>query len=324
MARNIENPKRGHLALKSSVLAPTSTSYFGQHMVLNHLNSHYRRISSAKAAVDTSAPRSMKKHIRVQDQKKRQYLKDSQGALTPGRRSKSASLENLSSRGMSPFGTSRPQSSQGLNSIPLRQSIDHSTPAPTPRDDLSAHDQYLIYQQRQQKQEQFSDARASFSPSNLPKPLVSRSRWKKIQSNVDTETNNEHLREVNADENGNIVGLETQNLSSPRDIYNGETRSARSSRLSQYPGLDCSFTSSSSAYSRRKKELQTKMWKEEQMYLEFISEVTTDVLARGIFTNRVLNKVFESHIEKRKEELDEHRMRDMIEQLKLDLNIRDS
>ena len=160
---------------------------------------------------------------------------------------------------MSPFGMSRPQSSQDLNSIPLRQSIDHSTPAPTQRDDLSAHDQYLIYQQRQQKQEQFLDGRASFSPSNLPKPLVSRSRWKKIQSNVDTEID-EHSREENADENGNIVGLETQNFSSPRDVYNGGTRSARSSRLSQYPGLDSSFTSSSSAYSRRKKELQTKMW----------------------------------------------------------------
>lgn len=138
--------------------------------------------------------------------------------------------------------------------------IRQSTPAPTPREDLSAHDQYLIYQQRQQKQEQFSDGRASFSPSNLPKPLVSRSRWKKIQSNEDTETNDEHSQGANVDENGNVVRLETQNLSSPRDVYNGRPRSAISSRLSQYPGLDCSFNSSTSAYSRRKKELQTKMW----------------------------------------------------------------
>ena len=40
-------------------------------------------------------------------------------------------------------------------------------------------------------------------------------------------------------------------------------------------------------------------------YLDFITEVTNDVLTRGIFTNRVLCKVFEEHVQKNKKKLDE-------------------
>lgn len=40
-------------------------------------------------------------------------------------------------------------------------------------------------------------------------------------------------------------------------------------------------------------------------YLDFITEVTNDVLTRGIFTNRVLDKVFDEHVERNKDQLSE-------------------
>lgn len=40
-------------------------------------------------------------------------------------------------------------------------------------------------------------------------------------------------------------------------------------------------------------------------YLDFITEVTNDVLTRGIFTNRVLDKVFDEHVQKNKDRLSE-------------------
>ena len=43
------------------------------------------------------------------------------------------------------------------------------------------------------------------------------------------------------------------------------------------------------------------------MYLDFVTEVTNDILVRGIFTNRVLRNVFEEHVEKNKGRLDEVR-----------------
>lgn len=44
---------------------------------------------------------------------------------------------------------------------------------------------------------------------------------------------------------------------------------------------------------------------EELEYLDFIGDVTNDVLTRGIFTNRVLCNVFEEHVQKNKNKLDE-------------------
>ncbi|XP_020608124.1 uncharacterized protein LOC110046759 [Orbicella faveolata] len=87
--------QRGHFTLKSSVLAPTAMSYMGQDFIANHMKSHYRRITSAKAAVDTSPPKSMKTHIKVRDQKKRAALESRAG--TPSLRTRSPSVEFLSS-----------------------------------------------------------------------------------------------------------------------------------------------------------------------------------------------------------------------------------
>lgn len=199
----------------------------------------------------------------------------------------SPSLENLSSRGGNHFGNSRPQSSQGITSA--RDILESSTPLPIPRDDLSAHDQYLLHQQRQRlldsslderssftpqqkidsvtdgqtsltprpETDRASDGQALYTPSHLPKPLVSNSRWKKIQNrdrNFDSNSNdNEHFSSAAGQ-------LGTLSISSPRSILNGGLASPRSLKMSQYPGLDSSFNSISSAYARRKKELQAKMW----------------------------------------------------------------
>ncbi|GFS17830.1 spermatogenesis-associated protein 7 [Elysia marginata] len=63
---------------------------------------------------------------------------------------------------------------------------------------------------------------------------------------------------------------------------------------------------------------------EDQKYLAFAKEVTDDVLSRGICSDSVLNRVFENHIERKKNELDENRMREVIRDLHRDLGLRDS
>ncbi|KAH9495520.1 hypothetical protein Btru_013490 [Bulinus truncatus] len=62
---------------------------------------------------------------------------------------------------------------------------------------------------------------------------------------------------------------------------------------------------------------------EEQKYLNFAKEVTDDVRSRGISADSVLQRVFENHIERRKHELDEDRMRKVIKDLKRNLGIPD-
>ncbi|XP_056349575.1 spermatogenesis-associated protein 7 isoform X2 [Oenanthe melanoleuca] len=58
---------------------------------------------------------------------------------------------------------------------------------------------------------------------------------------------------------------------------------------------------------------------EELLYLSFIEDVTDEILRIGVYSNRVLNQVFESHIQANKHRLDEGRMRRMLDVLKSDL-----
>ncbi|NXM42696.1 SPAT7 protein, partial [Gymnorhina tibicen] len=58
---------------------------------------------------------------------------------------------------------------------------------------------------------------------------------------------------------------------------------------------------------------------EELLYLTFIEEVTNEILRLGLFSNRVLDQLFECYIEENKNHLDEGKMRRMLDVLKSDL-----
>ncbi|RMB98838.1 hypothetical protein DUI87_25057 [Hirundo rustica rustica] len=63
----------------------------------------------------------------------------------------------------------------------------------------------------------------------------------------------------------------------------------------------------------------SKQREEELLYLTFIEDVTNEILRLGLFSNRVLDQLFECHIEANKNRLDEGRMRQMLDVLKSDL-----
>ncbi|XP_068874136.1 spermatogenesis-associated protein 7 isoform X1 [Aphelocoma coerulescens] len=58
---------------------------------------------------------------------------------------------------------------------------------------------------------------------------------------------------------------------------------------------------------------------EELLYLTFIEDVTNEILRLGLFSNRVLDQLFECYIEENKNRLDEGKMRQMLDVLKSDL-----
>ncbi|KFO89024.1 Spermatogenesis-associated protein 7, partial [Buceros rhinoceros silvestris] len=59
---------------------------------------------------------------------------------------------------------------------------------------------------------------------------------------------------------------------------------------------------------------------EELLYLAFIEDVTNEILSLGLFSNRVLDQLFECHIEENKNRLDESKMRYLLDVLKADLS----
>ncbi|XP_041069769.1 spermatogenesis-associated protein 7 isoform X2 [Carcharodon carcharias] len=64
---------------------------------------------------------------------------------------------------------------------------------------------------------------------------------------------------------------------------------------------------------------KVKAEEEELKYLEFISDITSEILTRGLFSNSVLERIFERRIEENRHRLDEQKLRHMLEELKEDL-----
>ncbi|XP_026568564.1 spermatogenesis-associated protein 7 isoform X3 [Pseudonaja textilis] len=58
---------------------------------------------------------------------------------------------------------------------------------------------------------------------------------------------------------------------------------------------------------------------EELRYLNFIQDITDEILKLGLFSNRALERLFERHVELNKNHLNKNKMRHLLEILKVDL-----
>ncbi|KAK1171431.1 spermatogenesis-associated protein 7-like, partial [Acipenser oxyrinchus oxyrinchus] len=59
---------------------------------------------------------------------------------------------------------------------------------------------------------------------------------------------------------------------------------------------------------------------EELRYLQFLEGVTSDILLRGCYSNKILEGIFQKHIDRRRYDLNEVKMRNILEDLKRHLN----
>ncbi|XP_026704900.1 spermatogenesis-associated protein 7 [Athene cunicularia] len=81
-----------------------------------------------------------------------------------------------------------------------------------------------------------------------------------------------------------------------------------------------SFLRDTSMYSHQSSARRTiEAEEEELLYLAFIEDVTNEILSLGLFSNRVLEQLFECHIQENKNRLDESKMRHFLDVLKADL-----
>ncbi|PKK26768.1 spermatogenesis-associated protein 7 homolog, partial [Columba livia] len=72
---SMKGPFRGHMSLKSSPFSPgPSCKLSNQYLIQGHMAAHYKNLMSAKAAVDSSAPKSLHTSVKYKDQQKRDRL----------------------------------------------------------------------------------------------------------------------------------------------------------------------------------------------------------------------------------------------------------
>ncbi|KAK6182788.1 hypothetical protein SNE40_010392 [Patella caerulea] len=65
---------KGNLGLRSSPLSPTSSKLSTQYLVLDHMASHYKKISKAKSAIDSGRPKSMVCSQKARDNQRRKNI----------------------------------------------------------------------------------------------------------------------------------------------------------------------------------------------------------------------------------------------------------
>jgi len=134
--------------------------------------------------------------------------------------------------------------------------------------------------------------------------------------------NNDLLKSHNNDLNLSLSRLSLSKSGSKNQTSAMSGSFIQSKRLASSNGRVCGMTNRSLLESSFiKMQEQEELIVEEQMYLNFIEDVTSDVLARGIYSDRVLCQVFDTHIAKNQGILNEERMQDLIDELKIDLGL---
>ncbi|XP_066281922.1 spermatogenesis-associated protein 7-like isoform X2 [Branchiostoma lanceolatum] len=430
------SPFKGHLVLKSSPFAPSTNKITEQYMIQDHLSVHYKKLSSARPAIDNRPPASMVKSVKYRDQQRRLMLEKEMKKFQKELKS-ARSASRMSSRPNTPMKAQHPEQDLSATDLDLLENIledKHRSPShyrnpnivpsniplqPRPRRPRSAQPQYpddletstYIAQEvasppppRPRSAYSVRSARSRTSsvpmathrtnmdpskvvqlPRNTPDGDILNTRAHKFQSPdrpftprtlnrtgvqsrlAQSKCYNPPRRKKApkpADNDGRQSVASEMNMSemSYTDVPpQPAPRARRQEEESRVPPLDIekdvdharwveqqakrmekltvkedswsaapqpaerrmSDTNSTKNRTKSQTMKQIEAEEEELKYLEFVTDVTNDILARGIFTNKVLVQVFDNHVQKRQGELNETRMRQMIDILREDLGITD-
>ncbi|XP_019627568.1 PREDICTED: spermatogenesis-associated protein 7-like isoform X2 [Branchiostoma belcheri] len=421
------SPFKGHLVLKSSPFAPSTNKITEQYMIQDHLSVHYKKLSTAKPAIDNRVPASMVKSVKYRDQQRRLMLEKEMKKFQ--RELKSArSASRMSSRPNTPMKAQHPEQDLSASDLDLLENIledrhrspshyrnpnivpSNIPPQPRPRRPRSAQPQYPEDLETAVDIAQEVASPAPARPRSAYSARSARSRTGSVpMATTRGTTNAADQSKVNQlprnTPDGDILNTRAHKFRSPDRPFTPRTlnrtgvqsrlaqskcynaprrkkppkpadndgrqsvasdlnmselsytdvppqpapRASRQEEQSRVPPLDIekdadharwveeqakrmerltvkedSWSTVPQPAERRMSDTNRSMYREEELkYLEFVTDVTNDILARGIFTNKVLLQVFDSHVQKRRGELNETRMHQMIDILREDLGIAD-
>ncbi|PVD25556.1 hypothetical protein C0Q70_13212 [Pomacea canaliculata] len=419
---------KGQLGTKSSALSPTSSKYTTQLLVLDHMTNHYRKISTAKPAIDNAPPKSMFSSQKMRDRKNRRLIEKygsrptSRMSYRPESRDDDiydetqwdepedeeerqvqeimrttlrvpmkalpqdstlvttglqSEVGGLGTR-MRPYSTTfqgmaqavqstnyqqrqRPMSSRSATS--LASNVSHASRASNPLkvtydgDVLHKHAHVFTEPQKPFTPQGRTAMRQIGTRTVHLKPNPGSTAESKMAENLTiTDTLTESmLMEMSLQSHaplrsdGDRGTVPPLNISLDKDhqswlqeqaskaqirVRNGIVKSdAFSEDIQEQPdssialgntdvlrftrtGMPTKYFGIKSPTGRRLSQAE-----EEQKYVAFAQEVTQDIVNRGVCSDRVLHRIFENHIERKKGELEERRLRAIITDIRMDLGV---
>ncbi|XP_061652137.1 spermatogenesis-associated protein 7 isoform X5 [Phyllopteryx taeniolatus] len=347
-------------------------------MIKDHMVSHYKRIYSAKAVIDTSVPKSLTQSVRYLDRMKQERMKKGsrpQSAPSLSHRNSRASCYSAQSRcsvqsEYAPYLCSR----NSMLSAPGFSSSFHAKEVPSPSTKAAPQNQHhhrphSVAELKFRSQEPTSHGWPSAcDPSTSGEPSFVKAFQDPVQKTYSGDLLQKHSQRFTQDkpftpkmlksekssylssyryyraprgtklaeecddlrsEKGAKTMQHTQELYDPSQELNKEQQLAETEYTGTYlitpkqqtnKSRDCDPFDYSTSFSLEGLNVSPSAEDEELMYLEFISDVTEDILSRGSVSDRVLNRVIQRHIDMNLHRLDEAKMRHLLDILRNNLD----
>ncbi|XP_053139324.1 spermatogenesis-associated protein 7 homolog [Hemicordylus capensis] len=358
---SLMGPFRGHMSIKSSPFSPSSSCKLSSQCILqDHMATHYRKLLSAKAAVDSSAPKSLNTSIKYRDQQKRDKLikvvekYKEEMARVP-------SAPPFNSRSVSTKDHKQLQNNLNLTSSGRMASLKQKQlhfPRPLKMPLSRIHSPVLSAEETIQDIVHRSlllahnDGRNTIQQQALlltkpPIPVLSCSPKKtfqhprkKIFGGDLLQTHAQWFTETTQPFTPKVLNTASKSFLSKYRYYNPPHSKKNLSLGKQsykrprkfYRSLEDKCLRSYADYliwhpvkkdSQNSVSLQSLIYaKEEELkYLQFLQELTNSILIRSCYCKEALDDVFLKHIRNRRYDLDEENMQRIFEALKADLNI---
>uniref|UniRef100_A0A3B3C5H0 Spermatogenesis associated 7 n=1 Tax=Oryzias melastigma TaxID=30732 RepID=A0A3B3C5H0_ORYME len=318
---------RGQASKTSSFHHPSS-SKLAQSIIKDHMVSHYKKIYSAKAAVDTSVPKSLLQSVKYKDQIRREQQRKEgrpQSAYSIPRHSRASSCSSTHSKLSAQYDDSAYLCSRSsFLSSPRRAASETKYRSPDdPVQKTYSGDLLQKHSQRFTQEKPFTPKTLKSERSSyLSKYRFYRAPQRKhIQDQsplkLKQETHNESTKNMEYSEE---LDDPSQEYSTEHEWTEDEANDTRlSGTAKSRDRLFESLSRASPEVSKSSDFCQSSAEEEELMYLEFISGVTKDILSRGHISNRVIERVMKRHIEMNLHKLDEGKMHHLLEVLRREL-----
>ncbi|KAL2099239.1 hypothetical protein ACEWY4_005719 [Coilia grayii] len=334
---------------------------------------HYRKVFTAKAAVDTSAPKSLQCSVKYTDQKRRERLKRessrrtlSAGSLRSGLDDTRDSCSSKASRaslqeeedGCHYMGDSTTSSPRLNTSFHIRQTVYPSQRAATAGSSRNFNRSASEISYRHHNLQRQQSLRSGFATSTAVGQGAFKAFQDPVQKTYSGDLMVKHSKHFTSEKPFTPRTLKKDSKSHLAEyrFYTPPRRKPSEEKISPPLVLQDSnprmytfdlesellveesipyrkqnkvnkTTSSAFLSSSRmspdgtKSPIMQKVNAEEEelLYLEFIADVTNEILTLGLYSDRVMKRVFQRHIENNKHRLDEDKMRHLLDILHHDI-----